>query len=440
MGTMNLEAANYEPDPEELAAALRARIFDDRLNRLWEAYQRGETGDTTSSWVPQDLSDVVDGEIEELVPAALYREDGTALFYPGCTHSLHGPTGSAKSWIGLHASAQEMLKGNDVLYIDYEASKRRIANRLRLLGVPGDVVKARLDYVRPTRSPEVLDIDRAAFAALLENHYPLAVIDGANISMMLCGLNTFSTEDVARWHSLILNPIAERTGAATVAIDHVTKGSETNGFAYGSQHKLAGLTGAGFTVERIEPFGRGRCGISTIRVGTKDREGFLAGVGLDDGHPDGLIVGEFRLDATDEMKAVVLPPTDETAERSAEKRSRGKAKGKNAKGTREERPTREMELVSAYWEEMKDQPAERSTRRTVAAIQARAAAKNELVPGKNRLEQAAVILKDQTLDGGPYAKSEGTGAKQFSTNLKQYVAKDDPLHVDTEGWADRNGV
>ncbi|MEX3646534.1 AAA family ATPase [Mycolicibacterium porcinum] len=439
---MNLEAANYEPDPEELAAALRARIFDDRLNRLWEAYQRGETGDTTSSWAPQDLSDVVDGEIDELVPAALYRVDGTALFYPGCTHSLHGPTGSAKSWIGLYASAQEMLKGNDVLYIDYEASKRRIANRLRLLGVPGDVVKARLDYVRPTRGPEVLDIDRAAFAALLENHYPLAVIDGANISMMLCGLNTFSTEDVARWHSLILNPIAERTGAATVAIDHVTKGNETNGFAYGSQHKLAGLTGAGFTVERIEPFGRGRCGSSTIRVGTKDREGFLAGVGLDDGHPDGLIVGEFRLDATDDqMKASVLPPTDETVERAAEKRSRTNGgKGKAAKGTREAQLTREMELISVYLEKMKDEPGERSQYKTVIAIQAEATAKNELVPGKNRLEKAMAALKSKTLEGGPYVKAEGTGAKQFNTSVKPYVAKDDPLHVDVDGWAERNDV
>lgn len=435
---MSLDAANYEPDPEELAEALRARIFDDRLNRLWEAYQRGESSDATSSWEPQDLSDVIDGEIDELVPTALYRVDGTALFYPGCTHSLHGPTGSAKSWIGLYASAQEMLKGNNVLYIDYEASKRRIVNRLRLLGVPGDVVKARLDYVRPTRSPEVLDIDRAAFSALLENHYPLAVIDGANISMMLCGLNTFSTEDVARWHSLILNPIAERTGAATVAIDHVTKGNETNGFAYGSQHKLAGLTGAGFTVERIEPFGRGRCGISTIRVGAKDREGFLAGVGLDDGHPDGLLVGEFRLDSTEDMKAVVLPPNDETAERAAAKRSRTKAK--TAKGTREERPTREMELVSAYWEEMKDQPGERSTRKTVDVIRARAAAKNELVPGKNRLEQAAVILKDASLEGGPYAKSEGAGAKQYNTNIRPYSAEADPLHIDADGWAARNGL
>jgi hypothetical protein len=78
----------------------------------------------------------------------------------------------------------------------------------------------------------------------------------------------------------------------------------------------------------------------------------------------------------------------------------------------------------------------------VKAIRARATANNEpLVPAKNRLEQAAMILRDRTLNnGGPYAKSEGTGAKQFNTNLKPYIAKDDPMHLDTDDWATRNGV
>jgi hypothetical protein len=94
-------------------------------------------------------------------------------------------------------------------------------------------------------------------------------------------------------------PLAEKTGAAVVAVDHVTKGSERNGFAIGSQHKIAGLTGAGYTMEMVDPFGRGRSGKAVIRVGSKDREGYVIGVALEDGaDSDGLLVGEFRLDAT----------------------------------------------------------------------------------------------------------------------------------------------
>lgn len=434
----------YEPDPDEVDRAVRDRLFDYRVEQRFRAAIQSENDDSSQScWAPEDLSDVIDGEIEDLMPRVLLRTDGLGLLYPGCTHSLHGPTGSAKSWIGLHATAQEVLSGNNVLYIDYEASKRRIVNRLRLLGVTGDAIKARLDYVRPTRSPELLDIDRTAFTGLLGNRYSLAVIDGANISMALCGLNTFKSEDVARWHALILNPVAERTGAATVAVDHVAKGNETSGFAYGSQHKLAGLTGAGYTVERVEPFGRGRCGTSTIRVGMKDREGVLSGVGLDDGHPDGLLVGAFQLDATgattNGLSAALLAPDSETVDLAAAKRGRDKSKVHGGKGRDEGRPTAEMVMVSAYWEEMAERPDERSTRKTVEALRARATARNEPMPAKNRLEQAAAILKDQTLEGGPYAKAEGPQGR-INTSIKKYVAQNDPLHVDTSAWAARHGL
>jgi hypothetical protein len=194
--------------------------------------------------------------------------------------------------------------------------------------------------------------------------------------------------------------------------------------------------------------GRGRCGRTTVRVGDKDRDGFVRGIASgEDGHPDGLLVGEFALDATrfaaadlsnplPMVRAQLVPPNSDTEARVAAKRDKGKSRTKAA--AREERPTREMELVSAYWEEMNDQPAERSTNKTVAAIRARATANNENPPGKNRLEQAAMILKDKTLPGGPYAESEGNGSKQFNTSIKRYNAKEDPLHIDTDGWAARN--
>src|SRR6476659_873313 len=99
--------------------------------------------------------------------------------------------------------------------------------------------------------------------------------------MALCGLNPDSATDVARWHAKIMLPIAEKTGAATFANDHVPKNnSSPSGFAIGSQHKVAGLTGAAFVVEKIVPFGRGRHGVATVRVShEKARGGYVHGHG-----------------------------------------------------------------------------------------------------------------------------------------------------------------
>lgn len=202
----------FEPDPGELAEAVRARLFDHRVSEMFNAtVQAARFANKQSCWVPEDLSDVLYGEMEQLRPTALARVDGRCLLYPGLTHSLHGSSGAAKSWLALHAVAQELLAGNRVLYIDYESSKRQITYRLRSLGVLADSIKACFDYIPMPRNPETLEVDKLAFSALLENRYTLAVVDGANISIGLCGLKTASAEDIALWHSLIMNPIASAT-------------------------------------------------------------------------------------------------------------------------------------------------------------------------------------------------------------------------------------
>ena len=144
----------------------------------------------------------------------------------------------------------------------------------------GDAIDERLHYYRPKCAPDVLEIDRNAFSHLLSHKYAVAVIDGANISMALCGLNPNDADDVARWHAKIMLPIARRPGAATFANDHVPKNNSSySGFAIGSQHKVAGLTGAAFVMEKMVTFGRGRHGVATVRVGDKDREGYVHGSG-----------------------------------------------------------------------------------------------------------------------------------------------------------------
>jgi len=145
-----------------------------------------------------------------------------------------------------------------------------------------------------------------------------------------------------------------------------------SGFAIGSQHKIAGLTGAAYTVEKIEQFGRGRYGKATIRVGDKDREGYVHEIGVDDGQPDGLLVAELHIDATalvstGRIVSAFEVPKDATIAKIADKRA--KKNGKNIGSA--ERPTKEMEAISAYWEEkINDIPA-RTQNKTVDMIRDR---------------------------------------------------------------------
>jgi len=166
-------------------------------------------GNRSSSWERIDLHDEAYGTHDELKPQWMRREDRAKLLYPGCTHSLHGATGSGKTWALLLAMAQ-VLKETDkhVLYLDYESFPAQIVRRLLLLGVMPHVIEEQLHYYRPRHRPDVLDIDKNAFAHLLsfDKGYAIAGIDGANICMGLAGLNPNNAEDVATWHEMILNP------------------------------------------------------------------------------------------------------------------------------------------------------------------------------------------------------------------------------------------
>ena len=63
------------------------------------------------------------------------------------------------------------------------------------------------------------------------------------------------------------------------------------------------------------PFGRGH-GVATVRVShEKDREGFVHAIGVDDGQPDGLLVGAENGTTTVEL------PSKEIAAAVADKRS-----------------------------------------------------------------------------------------------------------------------
>lgn len=155
----------------------------------------------------------------------------------------------------------------------------------------------------------------------------LAVVDGMTEALALNGLDLRDNTDVARFLTLLPRRLA-RSGAAVLLVDHVVKDREARGrFAIGAQHKLAGID-VSYTLTSVDPFGRGRSGLSTLTVG-KDRPGRVR-----EHQALGSHIAELRLSSDAESGSVVVelaPPAGE--------------------GGGEFRPTRLMERVSRAVEE-----------------------------------------------------------------------------------------
>lgn len=298
-----------------------------------------ESGEVPPTWAPVDMATALDGT-EEVATTILARSDGVNLFYRGKVHSVHGESESGKSWLALCAVADCLIAGEPVLYVDFEDDAKGVGGRLLLLGVPRAVVTEPklFAYVRP-ETGWATDDERKAFERLLIERFSLAVLDGVTESMGLFGLIGKDNDNVATWQRTLPNAIARATGAAVVCIDHVTKSTDGRGrFAIGAQQKMAGLSGAAFTIEPETPFGRGLAGEASVRVG-KDRPGYLRGLGGPWRKDDRTqLVAKFHLDSTDDGRTHWrLDPPDNDA----------------TTGHHNVDPSRRkwcMEQVSRYWE------------------------------------------------------------------------------------------
>lgn len=240
-----------------------------------------DTPEHTSSWVPVDLTDAVNGA-DVPPPTVLTRTDGVAMLYAYRTHQFFGASETCKSWAAIHAAAQELRAGRRVLWIDFEDDERGVVSRLRALAIDGETILANFVYVHPDeplRKGDRYTQGGVDFARLLapEQQFSLAVVDGVTEAMTAEGLDYNDNADIAVWSRLVAKSIAAR-GAAVVVIDHVPKGADGPRHAIGGQHKLANLTGASYRFEAERELARAVNdpveGIIAIYV-TKDRPGYV---------------------------------------------------------------------------------------------------------------------------------------------------------------------
>lgn len=261
-----------------------------------------------ASWQDVDLLAALAGEGPP--PPAVGHVDGSEpLLYASKVHWLFGEPGVGKGWIALAIVAQQLAQNRHVLYLDFEDSAAGIVGRLRDLLVPADVIVEYLHYKNPV-DPSAAGIEHVIEQATRLD-VPLVVVDGITEAMTAFGLDPEkSSRDTATFMATLLRPIAA-AGPAVVGIDHVTKSRETRGrYAFGSQHKLAGVDGVSYSVDQIVPFARGKSGKVKLVVG-KDRSGYHPqGKAVEahvEAHPDGGLTVTFTATRTVDDDGTTIP-------------------------------------------------------------------------------------------------------------------------------------
>ena len=241
---------------------------------LEAAMERHETrvdhyGDERTTWAPVPLDEILSGDYTPPVPAMLARIDGRCLLYPGRSHAVSAEPEALKTWFALGASAEQLNVGASVLYIDMETGAAEIVGRLRALGVDPKVISEGFIYLRPDEP--LTDASLTDLDAVLEHKPALTIIDGVTEAFNIQGLSPLDNTDVATWLELLPRRII-RAASTSLILDHVVKDKEARGrYAIGAQHKLAGVD-VHYSLEVVEPFGRGHDGVVTVKV-QKDRPG-----------------------------------------------------------------------------------------------------------------------------------------------------------------------
>jgi hypothetical protein len=255
----------------------RTSLTSGSLEDVQGPAQEGEPPeDVPRTWLPIDLGKYFDGTHVPERPTVGRRDDGVCLLYPGRTHSISGESEHGKSLVAQAIAVQVLQEGGTVLYLDFEKSPGAVAERLQALGLRTGVQPAGFTYVGPQAGLGALQ-NSSDYRRLWSQPWTLIVIDGVTAAMGLIAGHVPGGPE-APWsyfYAQLPRRLAERTGAAVVLIDHVTKSQGAdNRYGYGSVHKLNAMTGVAFLCKAPSPPDIGRTGQVEL-IGTKDSESGL---------------------------------------------------------------------------------------------------------------------------------------------------------------------
>jgi hypothetical protein len=249
-----------------------------------------------------DLGPWLDGSYEPPKPeVGEYRDDGVRMLYASRWHTVIGPTGCGKSWLGLWHAAQELKAGNLVVYLHFEESTPGgTVGRLLLLGCTPEQTRQRfvwLDCDRRWKAGEF-----AAELAALPTPPVLVVLDGINACATKHGWHPNDAEAVGSYRYTFVTQ-ATRLGAAVLSLGHPPKAKDRQDerHGYGATGWLDEVDGVGFRLlaSKTRPIGKGRSGSSSLYV-VKDRYAEVEQHAVPASDKEGWsCFGQFVVDASD---------------------------------------------------------------------------------------------------------------------------------------------
>lgn len=374
-GSLTMTASETSPGPEDEDDELS--LFDpvvrgDHIPEAeGEAPKAGE-GEEPDSWRPRDLAALLAGKITRVEPTLLPRSDGRALLYPGKVHSFHGESESGKSLVLMGEAVRLIKAGQNVLWVTFDSDEEEDVARALRFGATPEEILAHLHYIRPEVAPTTVP---HSYRAMLEGRYALAVIDGVVDAMGLItqGAKGDPNEVFSEFFRIFPKRVADRTGAATVLVDHVTKDAESRGrFAIGAQAKMAALTGAAYLVEPDKDNApcAGQVGTVILRVGKDRPAGVRRYCGPRRARDRTQEAARVTLDDTGEFTVMTVEPPDQDPFVALDSEERPKA----------DLPYQHMEAVARFLESRPDGVPRRDVE---TAVNGRAAvvrlAMNELI-------------------------------------------------------------
>lgn len=250
-----------------------------------------------SSWQRVELDDYLDGNYEPVLPVLLVRTDGQPILYKGRVNGLFGESGAGKSWVALLATAERLLAGEAVVYIDLEDHPPAIIHRLVALGVTHDQIRRHLRYVQPD-SPATRDDVEAI--DLMCRDATLVVIDSLGEATAMQGVEENRGDQFAVWNTKFARHWAS-LGPAVLTLDHLPKSEEAPSlFAVGTQRKKAAIDGVLIRVDQVESFDKKKAGRLKLTC-AKDRNGTFH---------RGEVITEVSITPADDAVSMVLgvPP------------------------------------------------------------------------------------------------------------------------------------
>lgn len=286
-------AGDPSTSSDEGSLAERTAALEDEVGGL-EPTERDPLNERLVSWQPVDLDPYLAGNVKLQDPDVLARDDGANLMYRGRVNMMFGSSESAKSWIALQTCLQEIVKGERVLYLDFEDEPISTLDRLQRLGAGHDDIRSQFFYIRPEEPLAPMQRNRwgqvnetqggkdsqEVFESTIDAVDPtLIVADGMTVLYGLHGLDAndaVSTDVITTW----LKKLTRNGRSTVVIIDHTGKGAQKGAFPIGSQHKTAMVQGTLLQAWPLVQPMPGRVGEVELIV-CKDRPGKVREVSLE---------------------------------------------------------------------------------------------------------------------------------------------------------------